>query len=89
MKSLESVESYLGTLNVQHIAMSGLRAVITDYEKTAEELDVRALELEAQLKSINGGIELEQGGFNRDPKSQLCIVSTSRGFSQCTKARWK
>lgn len=89
MKSLESVESYLGTLNVQHIAMSGLRAVITDYEKTAEELDVRALELEAQLKSINGGIELEQGGLREVLTMHNWDFGSRLGFSQCTKAGWK
>jgi hypothetical protein len=59
-KSLASLASYLDTLNVQHIPMSELRGVMADYDKSAEELDIRGLELEAQLKAIDTEIESER-----------------------------
>jgi hypothetical protein len=59
-KSLASLASYLDTLNVQHIAMSELRGVMADYDRSAEELDVRGLELAAQLKGIDTEVESER-----------------------------
>lgn len=85
-KSLASIESYLTTLNVQHIAMSELRAVMADYDKSAEELDERGLELEHRLEGFDKEIETERGVLTRDTfndklnrKAAIGIFAPSEG----------
>ncbi|KAF9465725.1 hypothetical protein BDZ94DRAFT_1320026 [Collybia nuda] len=59
-KSIQSVETYLATLNVQHIDMAKLGQVVIDYETTAEQLDERLLELEQKLNDIEEEITAEK-----------------------------
>lgn len=58
-KSIESVEAYLATLNVQHIDMAKLSQVVVDYDATAEQLDERTLELEQKLSDIEEEVDAE------------------------------
>jgi hypothetical protein len=85
-KSLVSLESYLSTLNVQYIAMSELRSVMADYDKAAEELDIRGLELKKELKDVEHEIEmargrLTEGTFNDklNRRAAIGLFATSEG----------
>lgn len=70
-KSIQSVEGYLATLNVQHIEMAKLSQVVADYDTTAEQLDERSLELEQKLRDIEEEISLEQAKTTVDKKLNL------------------
>lgn len=59
-KSIESVEAYLATLNIQHIETAKLSQVVADYDATAEQLDERTLELEQKLSDIEEEIDAER-----------------------------
>ena len=59
-KLRESLESYLSTLNVEHINTSQLGKIVDDYDTTAGKLDLRGLELEKQLQDIEEEVEEER-----------------------------
>ncbi|TDL23087.1 hypothetical protein BD410DRAFT_814727 [Rickenella mellea] len=63
-KSLASLESYLGTLNVERIEVAQIGNVVEKYETEAEKLDDRALELEKQLRDIDQEIISERTKLN-------------------------
>ncbi|KAG6915017.1 hypothetical protein DXG01_013899 [Tephrocybe rancida] len=52
-KSIASIEAYLTTMDVKTIDVTQVRHVVKEYDATAEELDNRFLELQAQLKEID------------------------------------
>ena len=59
-KSRASLKSYLDSLRVQHISMSQLGQSVDDYDATAEKLDLRALDLQKQLKDIDKEAAVER-----------------------------
>ncbi|KAK7040202.1 hypothetical protein VNI00_010008 [Paramarasmius palmivorus] len=58
-KSVGSLESFLKTVNAQHIKSGDLYSTMTDYDAAARELDDRILSLEEELKGLNKKIGLE------------------------------
>jgi hypothetical protein len=70
-KSLNSLEVYLSTLNVQHIDPTALGEVIDNYEATGAILDEKALDLEKTLNGIDEQLENERkklAGPRRDDR---------------------
>jgi hypothetical protein len=70
-KSLNSLEVYLSTLNVQHIDPTALGEVIDNYESTGAILDEKALDLEKTLNGIDEQLENERkklAGPRRDDR---------------------
>lgn len=65
LKSIQSVEAYLGTLSVQHIDMAKIGQVVADYDVTAGQLDEQLLELEQQLSDIGEEIDAERAKLQR------------------------
>jgi hypothetical protein len=58
-KSMQSIEAYLDTVNIQHIDMVKLGQVVADYDLKAEKPDERSLELEQQLSDIEEEMNAE------------------------------
>ena len=59
-KAIDSLESYLESVNVQHVAVTALGEVIENYESTGEKLDDKVTELQKELVDLNKGIEAER-----------------------------
>jgi len=59
-KSLASLESYLSTLNVQHVVVTELGKVMEGYDATGAVLDEKVLDLEKTLKEIDQQLEVER-----------------------------
>ncbi|TFK31126.1 hypothetical protein BDQ12DRAFT_307927, partial [Crucibulum laeve] len=59
-KALESLQTYLNTLNVQHLDVTGLKKVVDNYDATGEQLDDKVSELEAKIQELNEQINAEK-----------------------------
>ena len=59
-KSIASLEAYLGTLNLQHVIHSQIRNVLEKYDFEGEKLDVRMIELEKELDTLECDIKAEK-----------------------------
>lgn len=59
-KAIASLETYLGSVNVEHVAITALGEVVGSYESTCEKLDDQVTELEQQLVDLNKAIEVER-----------------------------
>ncbi|KAF8799602.1 hypothetical protein BYT27DRAFT_7149586 [Phlegmacium glaucopus] len=59
-KSLAALETYLGSLKIEHLDATNLRQVVNNYDTAAEELDNRIAELEDVLAETNEAIEVEK-----------------------------
>jgi len=59
-KSLTALETYLGSLKIEHLNASNLREVVNNYDTAAEELDERITELENVLAETNEAISAEK-----------------------------
>ncbi|KAL0067400.1 hypothetical protein AAF712_005629 [Marasmius tenuissimus] len=59
-KSINSLETYLGSTSVQHTKSNNLGAMMSDYETAASQLDDKLLELEQQLKQLDDKIRDEE-----------------------------
>ncbi|TDL26898.1 hypothetical protein BD410DRAFT_782988 [Rickenella mellea] len=59
-KSLASLETYVGTLNVERIDVSQIGNVVEKYDTEAAKLDDKLLELEKQLQETNQEIQDER-----------------------------
>ncbi|KAF9532401.1 hypothetical protein CPB83DRAFT_847799 [Crepidotus variabilis] len=73
-KSLSSLETYLGSLNAEHIGVAKLREVVQSYDATAGELDERVTQLEKQLEEIKEAITKEKellGGPTQNERLNL------------------
>ncbi|KAG6887828.1 hypothetical protein C0992_010561 [Termitomyces sp. T32_za158] len=62
--AISSLESYLATMDVKTIDVGSVRQVVKEYDTTAEELDNRVLELEAQLEDIGEELDKERASLN-------------------------
>ncbi|KAG6876035.1 hypothetical protein C0993_006036 [Termitomyces sp. T159_Od127] len=62
--AISSLESYLATMDVKTIDVVSVRQVVREYDTTAEELDDRVFELEAQLADIENELEKERARLN-------------------------
>lgn len=60
LKSLSSLETYISSVKVQDIEVTKLREVVQQYDTTAEEVDDKVTELEAELKITSESIEEER-----------------------------
>lgn len=58
--SLTALQTYLGSLKIQNLDPSNLRAVLNSYDKAAEELDDKIAELENVLAEIDQAIWAEK-----------------------------
>ncbi|KAG6905507.1 hypothetical protein DXG01_002291 [Tephrocybe rancida] len=68
--SIFSLEAYLNTMHVKIVDVMQVRNVVKEYDATAEELDNRVLELEAQLHEIIAELGKEHVK-RRGPDSKL------------------
>jgi len=59
-KSISSLEAYLRTLNVERVDVSQIGNVMESYNIEGEKLDFRMLELEKELETIQGEINVEK-----------------------------
>ncbi|KAG6907487.1 hypothetical protein DXG01_008777 [Tephrocybe rancida] len=59
-KAIASLEAYLSTMDVKTVDVAQVRNVVKEYDTTAEELDDRVLELQAQLKEIDEELAKER-----------------------------
>ena len=59
-KAIASLETYLDSVNVQHVAVTALGEVVGSYESTCEKLDDQVTELEKQLVDLNSAVEAER-----------------------------
>ncbi|KAF8148209.1 hypothetical protein B0H34DRAFT_669000 [Crassisporium funariophilum] len=59
-KSLASLETYLESLNVEHLKVTQLREVVKNYDETGEELDDKVTELEKELLETTAAIKEER-----------------------------
>jgi septal ring factor EnvC (AmiA/AmiB activator) len=59
-KAIASLETYLDSVNVEHVAVTALGEVIETYESTCKKLDDEVTELEKQLVDLNKAIEAER-----------------------------
>ena len=59
-KSLASLEAYLASMNIEHLAVSNVRGVMQEYETSASELDEKVTELEDELKETQDAIQEEK-----------------------------
>lgn len=59
-KAIASLENYLDSVNVEHVAVTALGEVVETYESTCEKLDDKVTELEKQLDDLYKSIEDER-----------------------------
>lgn len=59
-KAIASLETYLDSVNVEHVAVTALGEVVETYESTCEKLDDKVTELEKQLDDLYKSIEDER-----------------------------
>lgn len=59
-KCLAGLESYLNSMDVNHIETSNLTDVVDNYEAVAGRLDSRLLSLEKDLRNVNAEIDSER-----------------------------
>lgn len=59
-KSVASLQSFLTSINVQHVNSTDLGTVMENYDSVGETLDNKMSELEANLKAINEQINTER-----------------------------
>lgn len=75
-KSLAGLETYLGSLKVEHLASSNLRDVVNSYDKAAEELDDRIAQLKNKLAETGEAISVEEAKLSGpvgNPKLNLKV----------------
>ncbi|KAK0446772.1 hypothetical protein EV421DRAFT_1791263 [Armillaria borealis] len=72
-KSLESIENYLATMNMQYIDPINLTAVVNNYDSAAEKLDDRVLTLEKELKDAEDAIRAEQLVLSSPPEANSLL----------------
>ncbi|KIY62942.1 hypothetical protein CYLTODRAFT_382970 [Cylindrobasidium torrendii FP15055 ss-10] len=72
-QSLSALESYLGTMNVQHVTPSGLSAVVSQYQTVTQGLDEETLALATEVKNLEAEVqrEKEKLGTPKDWNSNL------------------
>ena len=59
-KSLTALETYLGSLKIEHLEASNLREVVNSYDTAAEELDNKMSELTNVLTETDEAISVEK-----------------------------
>ncbi|KAK0488983.1 hypothetical protein IW261DRAFT_1442573 [Armillaria novae-zelandiae] len=72
-KALESIEGYLGTMNIQHVDPTNLSALVDNYDSAAEKLDNRVLTLEKELKNTEEAIRAEQLVLSSPPEANSLL----------------
>ncbi|KAF9476194.1 hypothetical protein BDN70DRAFT_882734 [Pholiota conissans] len=60
LKSISSLETYLTSVNSDHLEVAKLKEVVEGYDSTAEELDNKVTELEAEIKETTDAISEEK-----------------------------
>lgn len=58
-RSITSLETYLSSVNAQHLDVTKLADVVKNYEETAAELDDKVTTLEAEKKALEKKIQAE------------------------------
>lgn len=59
-KALASLETYLRSLNSQHLDVTKLQSIVESYDAAAEKLDTKITELEQSKKRLEDEIEEEK-----------------------------
>ncbi|KAK0188984.1 hypothetical protein F5146DRAFT_1057481 [Armillaria mellea] len=72
-KALESIESYLNTMNMQSVNPNNLTAVVENYDSAAEKLDDRVLTLEKELKDTEDAVRAEQLVLSSPPEANSLL----------------
>ncbi|KAJ7640718.1 hypothetical protein DFH06DRAFT_620450, partial [Mycena polygramma] len=67
-EALASVKQYLGSINVQNLAVSQLDSVLEQYESTAARLDARKEELARELQRVDAATATEQAQLKVPPE---------------------
>ena len=83
-KSISSLEAYLRTLNVERVDVSQIGNVMESYNIEGEKLDFRVLQLEKELETIQGEINVEKRklkGFvgNVGLRAAISVFAESEG----------
>jgi hypothetical protein len=74
--SLEGLETYLRSLEIEHLAPSNLHNVVNNYDMVAEEQDVRIADLKDELAETDEAISVEKARLSRpvgNPKLNLKV----------------
>ncbi|KAF5374158.1 hypothetical protein D9615_008861 [Tricholomella constricta] len=79
-KSISSLESYLATMHIQHIDMSQIGKVLTEYDATAEKLDKRMLYLEKELAAVEKEIGDERKNLSAKAHNEQLNIRTVIGI---------
>lgn len=78
-KALKSFESYLGSLNTQHLAVGDLSKIVDNFDSTGGRLDDKVSELETQLEEINEDIKIEIGKLSGPTVNQRLNIRAAIG----------
>lgn len=85
-KSLTALETYLGSLKIEHLEASHLREVVNSYDTAAEELDNRIAELTNVLTETDEAISVEKrrlsgslGNTKLNLKASIGVFADSEG----------
>lgn len=81
-RALESLDTYLHSLDSQHVEVSKLQTIVESYDATAEKLDTKISELEQSKKRLEEEIEEEEKALE-GPKGnvKLGLKSTIEVFA--------
>ena len=79
-KSLASLETYLGTLNVQSIDVSQIGHVMKSFDTEGEKLDDKVLELGQQLRTIENEIKVERESLTGPSKNDKLGLQAAIGI---------
>ncbi|KAF5371239.1 hypothetical protein D9758_004294 [Tetrapyrgos nigripes] len=72
-RSLSSLETLFGTMNIQHVDVSNLSTIMKSYDSTGEELDEKVIELVGKMKEIEEKIKSETEAQGQKTKTELNI----------------
>ncbi|KAF5371232.1 hypothetical protein D9758_004293 [Tetrapyrgos nigripes] len=70
-RSLSSLETLFGTMNIQHVDVSNLSTIMKSYASTGEELDEKVIELVGKMKEIEAKIKSETEAQRQKTKTEL------------------
>ncbi|KDR71858.1 hypothetical protein GALMADRAFT_126825 [Galerina marginata CBS 339.88] len=82
-RCLQGLEKYLGTLNVNHVEVSQVSAVVDNYDTTTAKFETRIMQLEKELVDVEAAIQTEKTNLQSQGalKPQLRKVATIGFFA--------
>lgn len=78
-KSIQALESFLGSMNVQHVDHGNLDNVLGAYSKNGEKLDDEQSKLQKELDSLNAEIQEEQAYLSGPSTNERLGLQASIG----------